>query len=146
VEESQLGEVEIRHWDLDDPRSLRGEITAINRARHENVALQSNGGLRFLDVDNDQVIAYAKTSPDNRNVIVCVVNLDPKRVQEGTVRLPITDWGLSKGAKYRVHDLLNDTGYQWQGQSNFVRLDPKVTPAHILKVDLTKAVRLRVSR
>ena len=136
---------EIRHWNLDDPRSLRGEIAAINRARHENVALQSSRGLRFLDIDNDQIIAYSKTSPDKGNVIVCVVNLDPKRVQEGTVRLPITDWGLSKGAKFRVYDLLNDAAYQWQGQSNFVRLDPKVTTAHIFKVDLAEVVRRSAS-
>ncbi len=40
-------------------------------------------GLRFLAIDNEQMIAYAKSTPDGANVVVCVVNLDPHHVQSG---------------------------------------------------------------
>jgi starch synthase (maltosyl-transferring) len=38
-----------------------------------------------------------------------------------------------------VHDLLTDARFLWNGESNFVRLDPHASNAHILR--LRKRVR-----
>jgi starch synthase (maltosyl-transferring) len=125
---------EVRHWDLNRADSLRDLITLINKARHDNPALQSNHGLRFLDIDNDQVIAYSKQTADASNVIITVVNLDPNWTQSGWLALPLADWGVAEDGQYQVHDLLSGSRYVWQGSRNFVQLDPHVISAHVFRL------------
>jgi starch synthase (maltosyl-transferring) len=127
---------QVTHWDLDAPWSLRDYITRINEIRRENPALQYNRNLRFLEVDNDAIISYAKSTPDLTNLIVVVVNLDPHHRQSGWVQLPVHDLSLGSGPgeSYQVHDLISDGRFLWHGASNFVELDPHVSPAHILRV------------
>ncbi len=131
---------EIRTWELARPGSLKEFIARVNRIRHENAALHSDGNVRFHRVDNDQVICYSKSTPDLENVILTVVNLDPHHVQSGFVELPIEDWHIREDQPYQVHDLLSDARYLWHGRRNYVELDPHVAPAHILRL------RRRVSR
>ena len=33
-----------------------------------------------------------------------------------------------------MHDLLSDARYLWHGARNFVRLDPKESPAHVFRL------------
>ena len=62
---------EIRHWNLEDPRSLAPLVTAVNRIRRENAALRHDRNLEFHRTDNDQLIAYSRRfvnragDPDN---------------------------------------------------------------------------------
>ncbi len=58
---------ERRHWQLQRDDSLADFIAALNRARRDNSALQHDSGLRFLNIDNEQLLAYSKTSPDGSN-------------------------------------------------------------------------------
>ena len=125
---------QLRTWDHDSPRSLAPFITRINRIRHENVALQANGSLRFLAVENDRLLAYAKQSEDGHNVIVTVVNLDPDQPQSGWVGLEPASIGVEPAEPFEVHDLLSDQRFQWQGDWHYVRLDPQNTPAHDLRI------------
>ncbi|RYF68182.1 MAG: alpha-1,4-glucan--maltose-1-phosphate maltosyltransferase, partial [Comamonadaceae bacterium] len=125
---------QLRHWDHDQPRSIAPLIARVNRIRHDNAALQYNGTLRFLPVENDQLIAYAKTSPDGRDVIVTVVNLDPQNPQDGWIGLTPESVGVEPGQSFQMHDLLSDERFLWQGEYHYVRLDPQQTPAHILLV------------
>jgi starch synthase (maltosyl-transferring) len=41
---------------------------------------------------------------------------------------------MDPGQRYRVTDLLTGGGYEWS-QYNYVRLDPALQPAHILRVE-----------
>ena len=125
---------EIRDWDLDAPHSLRPLIARVNRIRRGNVALQSNGSLRFHPVDNDQLICYSKRSNDGANTIIVVVNLDPHHTQAGMVDLRLGQLGLDAEQTYQVHDLLSDARYTWSGARNYVELDPRVVPAHVFRV------------
>ena len=127
---------QVRHWNLDAPDSLRDYITRVNQIRRDNPALQDNRSLEFFPTDNDLVIAYGKSTPDLANVIIVVVNLDPFHPQSAWVRLPLEKLGLPPAheSPYQVHDLIGDSRYLWQGESNFVRLDPQATPAHIFRV------------
>jgi starch synthase (maltosyl-transferring) len=43
-------------------------------------------------------------------------------------------FGLSSEVSYQMHDLLSDARYTWRGESNYVRLDPGVCPAHIFRL------------
>ncbi|CAN5562477.1 alpha-1,4-glucan--maltose-1-phosphate maltosyltransferase [soil metagenome] len=123
---------EIRDWDLNDPRSLKGLIARINRIRRENPALHSNWSLSFHKTDNEQLLAYSKKDGDN--LILVVVNLDPHHTQSGWLELPLHDLGLKHDEPYMLKDLLDDERYFWEGARNFVRLDPHKSPAHIFEV------------
>jgi starch synthase (maltosyl-transferring) len=125
---------EIKTWDWESPSSLRRLIGRINQIRHENPALHSNWSLRFHDVDNDQIIAYTKTTPDNANQILVVVNLDPHYRQSGFITLPLHELDIDPQQPYQVHDLLNDARYLWHGSRNYVELDPHGVPAHIFRI------------
>jgi starch synthase (maltosyl-transferring) len=127
---------QLRHWNIDQPGSLRDFVTRINSIRRENPALHFDRNLRFYPVDNDQLLFYGKATADFSNIILVVVNLDPHHVQSGWVRIPARelDLGGGPGESYQVHDLLSDARYLWQGESNFVRLDPQSVPAHIFRV------------
>lgn len=124
---------QLRTWNHDDPNSLAPFITRVNRIRHRNPALQDMR-LRFLDIDNDQLIAYAKTSADAANVVITVVNLDPYHTQSGWLHLDPSTIGVPAGHAFEVHDQLSNQHYEWQGDRHFIRIDPHAVPAHIFVV------------
>jgi starch synthase (maltosyl-transferring) len=125
---------QLRHWNLDRPESLRPFIARMNTIRRENPALRYDDRLRFYRVDNEQLIAYAKTTPDLSNVLLIVVNLDPHHAQSGWVDLPLEQLGLDAGQPYQVHELLGDARYLWHGARNYVAIDPQAAPAQIFRV------------
>jgi len=125
---------QIREWDLERPESLRDYITRVNRIRRENPALQRNERLCFHPIDNPQLIAYSKSTPELDNVIITVVNLDPHHRQSGFLELPVHDWNLPGPHPYQVHDLLSGARYLWHGARNYVELDPHASPAHVFRL------------
>ncbi len=125
---------ERRVWDRSRPDSLAEFIAVLNRARRTNPALQSDAGLRFLHIDNEQMIAYAKTSADGTNTVVCVVNLDPHHTQSGWVELEPDSLGIEPGQAYQLHDLVTGSHFLWHGERNFVSLDPQRTPVHVMEL------------
>ena len=131
---------ERRVWDRNRPDSLAEFIAALNRARRENPALQSDAGLRFLEVENEQLLAYAKTSADGANIVVCVVNLDPHHTQSGWVEFDLAAFGLQTDQVYQLHDLLSGSHFLWHGSRNYVSLDPQRVPVHVM------ALRTRMKR
>jgi starch synthase (maltosyl-transferring) len=122
---------EIKRWDLDRPDSLRDLIARVNQIRKENPALHGDWGLRFHHVDNEQLIAYSKESPNGSNVVLVVVNLDPHHAQSGWLDFPIEDFGFDSQQPYQLHDLLTNAHYVWHGRRNYIGLDPHAVPAHI---------------
>jgi starch synthase (maltosyl-transferring) len=126
---------QLRHWDLERHDSLRYLIAGVNAARRDNPALQSDWSLAFLAVDNDQLIAYRKSTPDLANIVIAVVNLDTRYVQSGWLDLDIEALGIEPHAGYGIHDLLSGARYTWQGRRNFIRLEPGA--GHVLKLERT---------
>jgi starch synthase (maltosyl-transferring) len=125
---------EIRHWELDPPDSLRGLIAQVNAIRKENPAFHANHHLQFHEVDNEQIIAYSKSSLDGTNQVLVVVNLDPHYKQSGMITLPLEELGIDPRQPYQAHDLLTEARYLWQGRRNYVELDPQTVPAHIFVI------------
>jgi starch synthase (maltosyl-transferring) len=123
-----------RVWNLDDPQSLRGFVKRLNLIRRENPALHHDWSLRFIPVDNDQIVAYSKTSSDGSNVIVCVANLDPHHAHAAWIDLPLEVLGLDPKRPYRMHDLLGGGSFLWQGPRNYLELEPDGNVAHIFRV------------
>ncbi len=125
---------EVRRWDLEAPASLADFIARLNRLRRENEALQSDWSLRFHATDNDTLIAYSKQTAELENIVLVVANVDPHHVQSGHVEIPLEDWGIPADRPYQVHDLLSGSRYLWNGERNYVALDPQRVPAHVFRL------------
>jgi starch synthase (maltosyl-transferring) len=113
---------------LDGP--LLPRIGRLNAARRENPALHQLSNVWFLETENDALIAYAKRS--GGNIVLVVVNIDPHQAQEGVAIVPAE---LGTPPAFTVHDLLDDDRYQWRIGPNYVRLEPGVRQAHVLRVE-----------
>jgi len=120
--------------DWNRPDSLAPFIARVNQIRREHRSLRRLGGLEFHPVDNSQLLCYSKTTPDLDEVLLCLVNLDPHHLQSGWVELPLAEFGLDAQCPYQLHDLLSEARYLWQGASNYVELNPAVSPAHIFRL------------
>ena len=125
---------EIRHWDWDRTNKLTYLITLVNRLRHENVALQTTNNITFCSVNDDAIMAYLKISGNNR--LLVVVNTDAYSRRAGTVQVPIWQLGIGPDQDYTVYDLLTGAYYTWQGEWNYVELDPYALPMHLFRLEV----------
>ncbi|WP_327369937.1 alpha-1,4-glucan--maltose-1-phosphate maltosyltransferase [Streptomyces sp. NBC_01217] len=129
--DSEKYEIRPRDWESAERegRSLAPLITSLNRIRRRHPALQQLRDVHFHSPDNDAVIAYSKRS--GSNIVLVVVNLDPHHTQEATVSLDMPRLGLDWHESVPVRDELTGDTYHW-GRTFYVRLEPGVTPAHIV--------------
>ncbi len=108
-------------------RRLDGEllplVRRLNLIRREHAAFQRLENLRWLETENEQLVAYAKDD------VLVVVNLDPRGAQEGVAIVPAA---LGLPPAFTVRDLLADDDYHWRIGRNYVRLPPG--HAHVLHV------------
>ncbi|HET7759398.1 MAG TPA: alpha-1,4-glucan--maltose-1-phosphate maltosyltransferase [Gaiellaceae bacterium] len=108
-------------------RALDGEllplVQKLNTIRREHAALQRLENLRWLETENEQLVAYAKDD------VLVVVNLDPRGAQEGVTVIPAA---LGLPPAFTVRDLLAGDDHAWRIGRNYVRLDPG--QAHVLHV------------
>lgn len=110
--------------------SLESYIRLLNQIRRDNPALQQLRTLRFHDTDNEAIIAYSKADPASGNVVLIVVNLDPRNAQEATVTVDMQAIGRHPGESYTVQDTITGSAYRWS-ERNFVRLEPLRDVAHV---------------
>lgn len=129
---SEKYEIKARDWNR--PGNIKEFIARVNRIRNDNPALHELTNLRFLETDNDMIMLYAKTTADLANIILVAVNLDPFHPHHCTAFVPPEVVGVSPGQRYRVTDLLTGASYEWSDR-NYIRLDPQIEPAHILRVE-----------
>ncbi len=125
---------EIKDWDRDQPGNIKDLIRRINTIRRENPALQQNWNLQFYQVDNEHILCYGKVTDDLSNMIFVAVNLDPYHTREGKVWLPLNDLRIPEDQAYLVHELLSDEKFIWQGEDNYLELDPQESPAKIFSI------------
>ena len=107
---------------LDGP--LLPLVRRLNEIRRAEPALQRMENLRWLETENDQLIAFAKGD------VIVVVNVDPFAEREGVCTVPVT---LGFPPVFAGRELLTDTAFTWRAGRNYVRLPPG--GAHIVKVD-----------
>jgi starch synthase (maltosyl-transferring) len=125
---------ELKHWDWNQPGNLRDFIARVNTIRKENPALQTTWNLKFYEADNDNLLFYGKATEDLSNIILVVVNLEPFHTHAGWLKVPIWEFGIAPNQAYLVHDLLSDDKYIWQGERNYVTLNPKILPAQVFRL------------
>ena len=122
-----------RNWDV--PGSLVPLVTLVNaiRRRHrEAIALLRT--LRVHPVDGEALLCFSRSDQERSDVLLVIANLDVVQAREGMTWLDLATLGLEPNARFEAHDELTDTTYIWQGPANYVRLDPAVSPAHVLRV------------
>ncbi|HEV2347458.1 MAG TPA: maltotransferase domain-containing protein [Actinocrinis sp.] len=110
-------------------RSLAPFLARLNAVRREHVALQGLRNLKFHHADNDAVLCYSKRTA--ADLVLVVVNLDPRNTVEAIVSLDPYALGLGWDQEFTVRDQLTGETYQW-GRDNYIRLDPHTQPAHVL--------------
>ncbi|HCR96283.1 MAG: alpha-1,4-glucan--maltose-1-phosphate maltosyltransferase [Halomonas sp.] len=125
---------EIRPRDYRAPGNIVYEITQLNRLRRENPALHTHLGVTFHTVHNDRLLLFTKATEALDNVILVAVNLDPFEPQEGAFGLPLALFGLPEDAALHVEDLMSGKRWTWQGQWQWVRLDPAALPFAVWRI------------
>jgi starch synthase (maltosyl-transferring) len=126
---------EIKHWNWNEYTRIREIITRVNRIRKGNSALHSTWNTELAETTNDQVLCYGKADAATENVLIVAVNLDPFNTHSANVKLPLERLGINPDEPYKVYDLLSGDSYEWQGEWNYVQLNPYKMPAHIFKVE-----------
>ena len=122
---------EIKRRDWNQPNNLNELVARVNDIRLTHPALQRNDTLAFHETRNPAFLCFSKSAAGR---VFVVVNTDPHRMQHGLIRMPIEELGIGTQQSYVVEDLLDDTRYVWQGEWNYVKLDPAERVAHILVV------------
>jgi starch synthase (maltosyl-transferring) len=112
---------EAKERTLDGP--LLPLIQRLNELRRSEPSLQWLDNLRWLETENDRLLAYAKGD------VIVVVNLDPFDEREGVCTIPVV---LGFPPAFDVRDLLGGQAFTWRAGRNYVKLPPG--KAHILKV------------
>ncbi|HET9717397.1 MAG TPA: alpha-1,4-glucan--maltose-1-phosphate maltosyltransferase [Pseudolabrys sp.] len=126
---SEKYEIKVRDWDK--PGNIKDYIRQLNAIRHENPALQQTANLRFLPVDNPNVIGFLKESVDGQNAVACAISL------VGTPQefwLHFGDEKIGRAARLPVRRIESLKGgeshlLQWGGAR--LRIDPGNDPALI---------------
>jgi starch synthase (maltosyl-transferring) len=125
---------EYKVWDWDRPGNIKRDIAVLNRFRRENPALHELTNLRFLDCPDPNILAYAKTTADRRNVVIVAVNLDPLGLHAGEVLLPLGVFGLDADREFAVEEAFTGQVLTWRGERQFLSLDPQVNPAVLFRL------------
>ncbi len=68
---------EIKSRDWNKPGNIKDYLHRINKIRRENPALLQTQDLRFLQVNDDNVIGFLKQSADGSNAVVAAIALSP---------------------------------------------------------------------
>lgn len=112
-------------------RSLAPWITRLNHARRAHPALRQLRDIRFLDIDNDALLAFTKTDPATGDTVLCVINLNPHGTEEGTVHDVMRAFGRDPHSRLRLRDAISGTTSPWS-DTQHITLDPRRTVARIL--------------
>ena len=126
---------EINHWDWTKENKITEVLKRTNAARKANAALQYTNNITFCEVENPNLIAYFKQSPDGVNSVLCVVNIDPYNKQGGWIKLPIEKLGIAPNQPFslQMQDVIPNVTYQWDTQHGYVELHPSL-PFHLFKI------------
>ena len=125
---------ELKAWDWDRPGNIKDVLAKLNKIRRDNPALQMTRNIRFCQINNDHLLAYYKATGNYSNIIIVVVNLDPRHAQGGLLELPLHDFAIAQDHPYAAEDLLTGDKFTWNGEKNFIQLDPAQSPAHIIRL------------
>ena len=126
--DSEKYEIKVRDWDK--PGNIKRYIANLNRVRRANSALQQTSELRFVFVEDANVIGFVKQSADRTNTVLVAISLSSEQREFWVGLNDITT--LVAGEQRAVTALENlATGerypLEWGGIR--LRIDPARDPA-----------------
>src|SRR5438132_12715006 len=130
--DSEKYEIKVRDWDK--PGNIKPYISALNRIRRENTALQQTSDLRFIGIDDGNVIGFAKQSVDRTNTVVVAIVLSRDAYQ---FWLHLGDFQVGPAVARRpvaaVENLITGerSPVEWGGIR--LRIDPTHDPALLFR-------------
>jgi starch synthase (maltosyl-transferring) len=125
---------QLRQRDFSQSGNIIAEITQLNHIRRTNPALMSHLGVTFYVADNEQILYFARATPDRDNTLLVAINLDPRNVQEAEIEVPLWEFGLSDDASLVVDDLIEGHHFSWHGKRQRIRIDPSHRPYYVWRV------------
>jgi starch synthase (maltosyl-transferring) len=130
--DSEKYEIKVRDWDK--PGNIKPYIRDLNMARRANPALQQTSNLRFLGVEDGNVIGFVKESVDHTNTVAVAIALS-RDVHE--VWLPLGDVQVGADSERRhvaaVENLVTGERYPVEWGGIRVRIDPVRDPAVLFR-------------
>ncbi len=130
--DSEKYEIKVRDWDK--PGNIKTYIRDINQARRANAALQQTSNLRFIGIDDVNVIGFVKESVDRSNTVVAAIALS-REVHE--FWFPIGDIQVSANGELRhvaaVENLITGERHPVEWGGIRLRIDPVRDPALLFR-------------
>jgi starch synthase (maltosyl-transferring) len=130
--DSEKYEIKVRDWNK--PGNIKPYITQLNRVRRQNAALQQTANLRFLPVDDGNVIAFVKESVNQTNSVVAAIALS-REVHE--FWLPLDDVQVGMPGDRRnvaaLENLFTGERYPLEWGGIRLRIDPVRDPALLFR-------------
>jgi starch synthase (maltosyl-transferring) len=130
--DSEKYEIKVRDWDK--PGNIKPYIRDLNRARRENPSLQQTSNLRFVAVDDGNVIGFVKQSADQTNTVAVAIALSHD-VHEFWLPLGDVEVGVAGERRHvvAVENLLTGerSPVEWGGIR--LRIDPVRDPALLFR-------------
>ena len=130
--DSEKYEIKVRDWD--GPDNIKPYIRELNRARRENAALQQTSQLRFIAIEDGNVIAFVKELVDQTNSVVAAIALtrDPHEfwLPLGDVQVGLPDDRRNVAA---VENLMTGERYPVEWGGIRLRIDPVRDPALLFR-------------
>ncbi|MBH3415824.1 alpha-1,4-glucan--maltose-1-phosphate maltosyltransferase [Pseudomonas putida] len=126
---------QIRPRDFTQPGNIIAEIAQLNRIRRQNRALQTHLGVAFFNCWNDNILYFAKRTPERDNYILVAISLDPHNAQEAHFELPLWELGLDDDADTLGEDLMNGHRWTWHGKTQWMRIEPWHQPFGIWRIE-----------
>ena len=138
--DSEKYQIRIRDWAAAerDGTTLAPYLTNLNRIRREHPALQQLRNVVVHSSDDDSILVFSKATSTSStdggvDLVIVVVNLDPHAARTTTVHLDMPALEMSWEDDFAVTDEITGETWRW-GQHNYVHLDPRAEPAHVLRV------------
>src|SRR5882757_6106999 len=130
--DSEKYEIKVRDWDISG--NIKSYIGDLNHIRRTNAALQQTSNLRFLGIEDGNVIGFVKESVDHTNTVAVAIALS-RDVHE--FWLPLGDVQVDAGAERRnavaVENLITGERYPIAWGGIRVRIDPVRDPALLFR-------------
>jgi starch synthase (maltosyl-transferring) len=129
---SEKYEIKVRDWD--QPGNIKPYIRDLNHARRENAALQQTSQLRFIPIDDGNVIGFVKESVDHTNTVVAAIALSHE-VHEFWFPLGDVEVGVAGDRRHvaAVENLITGERYPVEWGGIRLRIDPVRDPALLFR-------------
>jgi starch synthase (maltosyl-transferring) len=130
--DSEKYEIKVRDWDK--PENIKPYIRDLNRARRANTALQQTGNLRFIPIDDGNVIGFIKQCANQTNSVVVAIALSREPHE---FWFPLGDVQVGIASERRnvaaVENLITGERYPVEWGGIRLRIDPVRDPALLFR-------------